>query len=112
MEKQLLLTDNNFKKEVFESRMPVLVDFWASWCPPCKMVEPVIEELAIELDNMKIGKINVDQNPKIQASLNITGVPTFILFKDGRILKRGIGAHSKQQLINMIKDVIQDAIGK
>jgi thioredoxin 1 len=69
-------------------------------------MEPIIEELANEFDNrVKIGKINVDQNRKIQSTFNISGVPTFILFKQGKILKRQIGAHSKQQLINMIKDV-------
>jgi len=107
MGRSLQLTDNNFKKEVLESGVPVLVDFWASWCPPCKMMEPIIDELAIEFDKrVKIGKINVDQNRKMQNTFNITGVPTFILFNQGKILKRQIGAHSKQQLINMVKDII------
>lgn len=106
MKKGSRFTDANFKKEVFESRIPVLVDFWSSWCPPCKMVEPVIEDLAVELDGkIKIGKINVDQNPQTAAEFGIAGVPTFILFKEGKVLKREVGAHSKQQLLRLIKEV-------
>lgn len=99
------LTDANFTKEVLECEIPVLVDFWASWCPPCKMIEPVIEELSSTLDGkIKIGKINVDQNPKTSAEFNIAGVPTFILFKGGKIVRRQVGACSKQQLLRMIEE--------
>ncbi len=96
-------TDANFKEEVLDCKIPVLVDFWGSWCPPCKMVEPVIDELAVELDGkIKVGKINVDQNRKVGAMFDISGVPTFILFKEGKTLGREIGARSKQQLLEMI----------
>lgn len=103
--KELRLTDANFKEQVLDSEIPVLVDFWASWCPPCKMVEPVIAGLTSELDGrIKIGKINVDQNPKTSAEFKISGVPTFILFKKGEILTKAVGARSKQQLLVLIKE--------
>jgi len=101
------LTDSNFKEQVLESESPVLVDFWSSWCPPCKMTEPVIDELASQLDGkIKVGKMNVDQNPGVSAEYNIAGVPTFILFKNGEILRREVGARSKQQLLKMIDEAL------
>lgn len=107
MSKGLRFTDDNFEEEVFNSPLPVLVDFWGSWCPPCKMVEPVIEEIARELfGKLKVGKVNVDQNPRIAARFNISGVPTFMLLHKGEILRYAIGAHSKQQLLNMIKNTL------
>jgi thioredoxin 1 len=98
--------DDNFKEEVLESKIPVLVDFWASWCPPCKMVEPIVEELAYEYsEKVKIGKLNVDQNPKTVAEYNIYGVPTFILFNEGKIVQRRTGAQTKAQLKDMLKEL-------
>ncbi|MFC1808240.1 thioredoxin [Candidatus Omnitrophota bacterium] len=103
MNKVTTITDKTFKQEVLESDTPVLVDFWASWCPPCKMTEPVVKELAQELcDVMKIVKINTDQNPKSAVDYNIMGVPTFIFFRDGKEIERRVGAQSKQQLMDMI----------
>ncbi len=97
-------TAKNFEKEVLKSDILVLVDFWASWCPPCKVVEPIIEELAQEyLGKAKIGKLNVDRNPGLGAKYEITGVPTFIIFKDGKIKDRAIAAKSKSELIKMIE---------
>mgnify|MGYP000557142746 CR=1 FL=1 len=102
----LRLTDTNFEKEVFKSDIPVLVDFWASWCPPCKVIEPVIEELAKEYeDKVKIAKINVDQNPKAASKFQIKGVPTFILFNSSKIVQQRVGAQSKKQLEEMIERV-------
>ncbi len=104
MAKPLALADNSFENEVIASKQPVLVDFWASWCPPCKMVEPTIGELAQEIsDKVKITKINVDQNPKSASDYNIMGVPTFILFKDGKEVTRRVGAQSKAQLLDMLE---------
>ncbi len=111
--KPLVLTDKNFEEEVLKSEIPVLVDFWASWCPPCKMVEPTLSELAQNLQGkIKVGKINVDQNPYMATAYTIAGVPTFILFSDGKELTRRVGAQSKQQLINMIiqTDIIDEKV--
>ena len=109
MKKSVLLRDDNFKKEVFESEVPVLVDFWSSWCTPCKMAEPVIDELATDLDGkIKVGKINVDQNSQIAGQLGIAGVPTFILFKEGKALQREVGARSKQQLLRLIEERLNE----
>ena len=96
-------TDANFEKEVLNSDIPVLVDFWASWCPPCKMTEPLIDKLAQEYDGkVKIGKINVDQNPKTASKYEIKGVPTFILFKSGEEINRRVAAQSEGQLRKML----------
>ena len=100
----LRLTDKSFKREVLNSELPVLVDFWGSWCPPCKMVEPVVEQLAEQLEGIiKIGKLNIDQNPAICTTLNISATPTFVLFRNGKILQRVVGARSKSQILQIIK---------
>lgn len=107
MKKSLRFTDANFEEEVLDCQIPVLVDFWSSWCPPCKVVEPIMDELADELDGkIKVGKVNVDQNPAVRASFNISGVPTFILFREGKAAKQEIGACSKQQLLAVIKEAL------
>ena len=101
-------TDGNFEQEVLRSELPVLVDFWASWCPPCKMVEPLLTELAEEcLGKVKIGKLHVDQNPVTASRYRIEGVPTFILFYSGRQIQQRIGAQSKGQLREMIKEALR-----
>lgn len=103
MSECLKFTDKNFKQEVLDSESPVFVDFWGSWCPPCKMVEPVMDELAKQFDGkIKVGKLNVDQNPATRSDFNIGGAPTFILFKGGEVLTRIVGARSKKQLLASI----------
>ena len=107
MSECLRLTDKNFEKEVIESTLPVFVDFWGSWCPPCKMIEPIMDQLAQEFNGIvKVGKLNVDQNPEVRSMFNIAAAPTFILFKEGKILQRVIGSRSKKQL----KQIIQTAL--
>lgn len=99
------VTDTSFKSEVLESKIPALVDFWASWCPPCKMVEPTIKEVSRVLgSSVRVAKINVDQNPLTASKYNIVGVPTFIVFESGRELMRCTGAQSRQQLLDMLKE--------
>lgn len=103
MSQVLRLTDRNFEQDVFQSEVPVMVDFWASWCPPCKMADPVIEELAGEYTGtVKFGKINVDQNPGTATQHQVTGVPTFILFNSGKVVARRVGVQSKEQLKEML----------
>lgn len=100
----LILTDANFKQEVLDSDVPVLVDFWGSWCPPCKMVEPVVDELAAEFDGkLKVCKLNVDLNPQTAAMFNIAGAPTFILFREGEPIRTEVGARSKKQLLQVVE---------
>jgi thioredoxin 1 len=103
----LKLTDANFRQEVLDSVIPVLVDFWGSWCPPCKMVEPIIDELSAEFDGkLKVCKLNVDLNPRTAAMFNICGAPTFILFREGKPVRTEVGARSKKQLLNMIQTAL------
>lgn len=103
MSECLIFTDENFRQEVFGSSLPVFVDFWGSWCAPCKMMEPVMEELAKEFaGKVKVGKLNVDQNSATRSEFGIAAAPTFILFKGGKVLKRVIGSQSKRHLVRMI----------
>jgi thioredoxin 1 len=105
MQKPLELTDNNFKEVVLDSELPVLIDFWASWCPPCKMMEPALSELAGELGAIiRVAKLNVDQNPKAAAQSEIQGVPTLIIFKDGRGVLKRVGAQSKKQIYDLLAE--------
>ena len=106
MNDPLRLTDTNFEQEVLKSKIPVLVEFWASWCPPCKMVEPVLADLTREYDGKaRIAKLHVDQNPKTAAKYQIMGVPTFILFNSGEEVQRQVGSQSKEQLNQMISQL-------
>ncbi len=93
------VTDANFQAEVVESDKPVLVDFWAPWCGPCRMVGPVLEELAGERgDELKIVKLNVDENQQTAASFEVLSIPTLILFRNGQVAKKVIGAYPKKRL--------------
>ena len=97
-------TDGNFKKEVVESELPVLVDFWANWCGPCKMIAPAIEELAKEYaGKMKIGKVDVDGNSKIASHYGVMSIPTLMFFKKGQVLEQAVGALSKADLKRKIE---------
>ena len=102
----VILTDENFKKEVLEANLPVLVDFWAPWCGPCQTAGPVIEELAKEHEGkIKVGKLNVDENPKISEKYGILSIPTVIIFKNGEEVKRQVGFVGKEGYINLISNI-------
>ena len=92
------VTDTNFQAEVIESDQPVLVDFWAPWCGPCRVVGPVLEEIASERDDLRIVKLNVDDNQQTAANFEVLSIPTLILFKNGQVAKKVIGAYPKKRL--------------
>jgi thioredoxin 1 len=92
------VTDDNFQAEVIESDQPVLVDFWAPWCGPCRMVAPVLEEIAAERPELKVVQLNTDENVQTSATYEVLSIPTLILFKNGQIAKKVIGAYPKKRL--------------
>lgn len=107
MGKALEVNDKNFDQEVLQAEQPVLVDFWAPWCGPCRMVAPTIDQLAEELsEQAKICKLNVDDSPSIAARYGVTGIPTLIIFKNGEIVDRFVGVQSKDRL----RDALSQAI--
>lgn len=106
-EKVINFTDGNFKSDVVESDQPVLVDFWAAWCGPCKMIAPVIDELAgIYEGKVKIGKLNVDENGGTAAEYGVMSIPTILLFKGGEVVERVVGYKTKDELAKIIDAVI------
>ncbi|MBI1921608.1 MAG: thioredoxin [Geobacter sp.] len=106
-EKVQTFTDDNFEGEVLQSSVPVLVDFWATWCAPCKAISPLVDAVAEEYDGkVKVGKVNVDENPGTPGKFGIRGIPTLILFKDGKVLDQVVGAVPKAQLEALIKKAL------
>lgn len=96
---EITLTKENFAAEVLNSDKPVIVDFWATWCGPCKMLAPVLAEIAEERADIKVGKVNIDEEPELATEFRIVSIPTVMLFKDGKSVQTEIGYRSKDQLM-------------
>lgn len=92
----------NFQNEVMESDKPVLLDFWAPWCMPCRMVGPVLEEIAAERSDIKIGKVNVDEQPELARQFQVMSIPTLLVIKNGRIVDQSVGARPKEAILSML----------
>lgn len=104
MSKAVEFTDGNFEKEVLQSDQPVLVDFWAEWCGPCRMIGPVVEEMAGEYHGKaKIGKVNVDMNPEVSVKYGIRSIPALLIFKEGQVVDQIIGAVPKTHLTKQLE---------
>jgi thioredoxin 1 len=100
-------SDNDFQTEVLQSTTPVLVDFWAEWCEPCKMVGPVVEELAVEYEGkLKVGKVNVDENPQVPSQYGVMSIPTLMIFRNGEPQKTIVGAQPKDEFKKQIEEVL------
>lgn len=96
------ITRNNFQNEIINSDKPVLLDFWAPWCGPCRMVGPILEEIAGERSDIKIGKINVDEQPELASQFRVMSIPTLIVIKDGKIVNQSMGAKLKNAILAML----------
>jgi len=98
----ITITKDNFDAEVISSEKPVLLDFWASWCGPCRMVAPVIDKLAEERPDVKFGKINVDEQPQLAGQFGVMSIPTLVVMKDGKIVNKAVGARPKEQILALL----------
>ncbi|MEA2417865.1 MAG: thioredoxin 1 [Thermoleophilaceae bacterium] len=102
----IAVTDSSFQAEVLEADKPVLVDFWAPWCGPCRIVAPHLEELAVEREDLTIVKLNVDENPQVSAQYGVMSIPTLLLFKHGQVAHQIIGALPKSRLVQEIEPAL------
>ena len=98
----LTITKDNFQSEVMQSDKPVLLDFWASWCGPCRMVSPIIDEIAEEKSDIKVGKINVDEQPELAGAFQVMSIPTLVVMKNGKVANRTMGAQPKAQILSLL----------
>ncbi len=104
---ETILSDDNFDSEVLQSTLPVLVDFWAEWCVPCRMLSPLVEQLAVEYaGKLKVAKSNVDECPKTAEQFNIQSIPTLMVFQNGKVVSQNLGVVPKQTIVEMFKNII------
>ena len=100
----MTITKENFEKEVLDSREPVLLDFWASWCGPCRMVSPIVDEIAEEVTDTKVGKVNVDEQPELAERFGVMSIPTLVVMKNGKIAQQAVGARPKSDILAMLEE--------
>ena len=98
-----VLTTDNFEEEVLKSEVPVLVDFWGTWCGPCQALSPIVEEVAGEVEGVKVGKVDVDDQDKLARKYKIFSIPTLLVFKNGEVAQRSVGAVPKEKILEMLK---------
>ena len=96
------INKNNFQREVMDSEQPVLLDFWAPWCGPCRMVAPIVEEIARERKDIKVGKVNVDEQPELASRFGVMSIPTLVVMKNGKIVNQAMGARPKNAILGML----------
>lgn len=96
------ITNENFQTEVMHADKPVLLDFWAPWCGPCRMVSPVVEEIAAERPDIKVGKVNVDEQPALAAQFGVMSIPMLVVIKNGQIVNQAVGARPKNAILNLL----------
>ena len=98
----MIINKSNFENEVLKSEKPVLLDFWASWCAPCRMVSPIVDEIATEHPEIKVGKINVDEEPELAAAFEVASIPSLFVLKGGKITNKLVGFAPKEQILNLL----------
>lgn len=103
MMEPVTLTQENFQTEVLDAKGTVLVDFWAAWCGPCRMLSPVVDEVAAELPGVKVGKVNIDEQPDLAAQFDVMSIPTLVAFKDGKAVNQSVGVIPKEAILKMVK---------
>ncbi|MCD8131518.1 MAG: thioredoxin [Lachnospiraceae bacterium] len=96
------INQNNFREEVLNSDKTVLLDFWASWCGPCRMVSPIVDEIAAERPDIKVGKVNVDEQSELAAQFRVMSIPTLVVMKDGKVVNQTVGARPKNQILALL----------